>query len=92
MHRISVTYEVTVEKDLSMDLDEIIDAVIKDLDNDSEFNLYTLQCMFGDNMGYYLENLNIINDLSVLSDYVQDEIFEKFTSRVLERYPELNES
>ena len=42
-------------------------------------------------MGYYLEKLNIINDSSVLSEYVQDEIFEKFTSRVLERYPELDE-
>lgn len=74
-----------------MDLDEVIDAVIKDLDNDSEFGLFTLQCVFGDNMGYYLEKLNIINDSSVLSEYVQDEIFEKFTSRVLERYPELDE-
>lgn len=70
-----------------MDLDEVIDAVIKD----SEFDLFTLQCVFGDNMGYYLEKLNIINDSSVLSEYVQDEIFEKFTSRVLERYPELDE-
>lgn len=84
MHRISVTYEIIVEKDLSMDLDEVIDAVIKDLDNDSEFDLFTLQCVFGDNIGYYLEKLNIINDSSVLSEYVQDEIFEKFTSRVLE--------
>lgn len=44
MHRISVTYEIIVERDLSMDLDEVIDAVIKDLDNDSEFDLFTLQC------------------------------------------------
>lgn len=42
MHRISVTYEIIVERDLSMDLDEVIDAVIKDLDNDSEFDLFTL--------------------------------------------------
>lgn len=90
MHRISVTYEITVEKDLSMDMDEVIDAVVKDLDNDSEFSLFTLQCAFGDNIGYYLEKLNIINDSSVLSEYVQDEIIEEFTNRVSERYPELD--
>lgn len=45
MHRISVTYEIIVERDLSMDLDEVIDTVIKDLD-DSEFDLFTLQCVF----------------------------------------------
>lgn len=90
MHRISVTYEITVEKDLSIDMDEVIDAVVKDLDNDSEFSLFTLQCAFEDNIGYYLEKLNVINDSSVLSEYVQDEILEKFTNRMLERYPELD--
>ena len=74
-----------------MELDEVIEEGMKYLDNVSEFFLFTLQCVFGDNMGYYLEKLNIINDSSVLSEYVQDEIFEKFTSRVLERYPELDE-
>lgn len=90
MYRILITYKIIVERDLFMDLDEVIDAVIKDLD-DSEFDLFTLQCAFRDNMGYYLEKLNIINDSGVLPEYVQDEVFEKFTSRVLERYPELDE-
>ena len=57
MHRISVTYEIIVERDLSLDLDEVIDAVIKDLDNDSEFDLFTLQCVFGDNMGILLREI-----------------------------------
>lgn len=78
MHRISVTYEIIVERDLSMDLDEVIDAVIKDLDNDSEFDLFTLQCVFGDNMGYYLEKFkHKLMTQVFLSEYVQDEIFEK---------------
>lgn len=61
--------------------------------NNRELYIVYVECDAndGDNMGYYLEKLNIINDSSVLSEYVQDEIFEKFTSRVLERYPELDE-
>lgn len=53
-------------------------------------SLFDLQCVFGDNMNYYLEKLGLIKDSEELSDYAEDEIFEEFTSRIIERYPELD--
>lgn len=41
-------------------------------------------------MNYYLEKLGLIKDSEELSDYAEDEIFEEFTSRIIERYPELD--
>ena len=94
MHNITVTYETVVTKKLSLDIDQIIDTVIKDTKNDADgekISLFDLQCVFGDNMSYYLEELGFIKDPEELSEYTEDEIFKKFTSRVLERYPELDE-
>lgn len=94
MHNITVTYETVVTKKLSLDIDQIIDTVIKDTKNDADgekISLFDLQCVFGDNMSYYLEELGLIKDPEELSEYTEDEIFKKFTSRVLERYPELDE-
>lgn len=95
MHNITVTYETVVTKKLSLDIDQIIDTVVKDTKNDADgekISLFDLQCVFGDNMSCYLEELGLIKDPEELSEYAEDEIFEEFTNRILERYPELDES
>lgn len=89
MNNVLITYQV--EKTLSMDLDVVIDAVIKDLEHPTEFDLYEIQCLFGDNMEDYLRKLNIIDESDDLPYYVQDDVLSAFTDRLLELYPELNE-
>lgn len=93
MHNITVTYETVVTKKLSLDIDQVIDLVVENTKKDAdgeEMSLFDLQCVFGDNMNYYLEKLGLIKDSEELSDYAEDEIFEEFTSRIIERYPELD--
>ena len=61
MHNITVTYETVVTKKLS--LDQVIDLVVEDTKKDAdgeEMSLFDLQCVFGDNMNYYLEKLGLI--------------------------------
>lgn len=89
MHNITVTYETVVTKKLSLDIDLVVEDTKKDADGE-EMSLFDLQCVFGDNMNYYLEKLGLIKDSEELSDYAEDEIFEEFTSRIIERYPELD--
>lgn len=74
-----------------MDLDVVIDTVIKDLEHPTEFDLYEIQCQFDDNMEDYLRKLNIIDESDDLPYYVQDDVLAAFTDRLLELYPELNE-
>lgn len=93
MHNITITYETVVTKKLSLDIDQIIDLTVEDTKKSAdgkEISLFDLQCVFGDNMNYYLEKLGLIKKPEELSDYAEDEIFDKFTSRILERYPELD--
>ena len=94
MHNITVTYETVVTKKLPLDIDQIIDVVVEDTKNyaDGEkISLFDLQCVFGDNMSYYLKELGLIKDSEELPEYAEDEIFKEFTNRILERYPELDE-
>lgn len=45
MHNISVTYEVVIEKEVSIDLDRVIEAVLNDLREDSDdFDLFAIDC------------------------------------------------
>lgn len=65
MHNITVTYETVVTKKLSLDIDQVIDLVVEDTKKDAdgeEMSLFDLQCVFGDNMNYYLEKLGLIKD------------------------------
>lgn len=61
----------------------MVEDTKKDADGE-EMSLFDLQCVFG-----YLEKLGLIKDSEELSDYAEDEIFEEFTSRIIERYPEV---
>ena len=90
MNNVLITYQV--EKTLSMDLDVVIDAVIKDLEHPTKFDLYEIQCLFSDNMEDYLRKLNIIDESDDLPYYVQDDVLAAFTDRLLELYPKLNEA
>lgn len=93
MHNISVTYEVVIEKEVSIDLDRVIEAVLNDLREDSDdFDLFTIDCQFGDNIEYYLNKLGIIDESVELSDYALDEIYDKFMERMAETHPEFSEN
>lgn len=93
MHNISITYEVVVEKEVSIDLDRIIEAVLNDLREDSDdFDLFAIDCQFVDNIEYYLNKLGMIDEYVELSDYVRDEIYNKFMERMSETHPEFSEN
>lgn len=91
MHNISVTYEVVVEKELFIDLDKVIEAVLNDLKEDSDdFGLFDISCQFGDNVEHYLNKLGIIDESIELGNYTLDEIYDKFMERVEETHPEFS--
>lgn len=93
MRNISVTYEVVLEKELSIDLDRVIELVLNDIRKDSnDFDLFSIGCQFGDNIEYYLNKLGIIDESVELPDYTLDEIYDKFMERVLEMHPEFAEN
>lgn len=61
MHNISVTYEVVIEKEVS--IDRVIEAILNDLREDSDdFDLFAIDCQFGDNIEYYLNKLGMIDE------------------------------
>ena len=87
MQNFTVTYETVPTKELSLGIDQVTDLVAEDTKKDAdgqEMSLFDRQCVFGDNMNYYLEKLGMIKDSEELSDYAEDEIFEEFTSRIIE--------
>ena len=93
MHNISVTYEVVIEKEVSIDLDRVIEAVLNDLREDSDdFDLFAIDCQFGDNIEYYLNKLGMIDESVELSNYALDEIYDKFMERMAETRPEFSEN
>lgn len=92
MYNIPITYEVVIEKEVSIDLDKVIKAVLNDLkENSNSLNLFDISCRFGDNIEYYLNKLGIIDESVELSDYTLDDIYDKFMERVSETHPEFSE-
>lgn len=89
MHRLAITYEVTIPQLTYIDIDEIIEAVIDDLKkNGRVINLPHLTYEFEDNVGYYLEHLKMMDDASLLNDSTVEEICEEFERRVVITHPE----
>lgn len=89
MNNITVPYEIIIEKELDIDLDEIIDAVIEDIQSDGdEVNSSTLEYTFADNIGYYLEKLGLIYDSDVLTNNALDYIYDEYMEAITKKFPE----
>lgn len=89
MQKLAITYEVTMSQHAYIDIDEIIEAVITNLKVEGNaINLDYLSYEFEDNVGYYLESLNMINDASLLSESTVETICEAFRHRAAEIHPE----
>lgn len=87
MQKLAITYEVTMSQ--HADIDEIIEAVITNLKVEGKaINLDYLSYEFEDNVGYYLESLNMINDASLLSESTVETICEAFRYRAARIHPE----
>lgn len=87
MQKLAITYEVTMSQ--HADIDEIIEAVITNLKVEGNaINLDYLSYEFEDNVGYYLESLNMINDASLLSESTVETICEAFRYRAARIHPE----
>lgn len=92
MYNIPIIYEVILTKEASIDIDLLIDLVIKEAKEDNiELCLSDIMFIFDDNLYYYLMQMEELEDVNNLPTYVEDEIYSKFTTRLLERFPELNE-
>lgn len=87
MQKLAITYEVTMSQ--HADIDEIIEAVITNLKVEGKaINLDYLSYEFEDNVGYYLESPNMINDASLLSESTVETICEAFRYRAARIHPE----
>ena len=89
MQKLAITYEVTMSQHADIDIDEIIEAVITNLKVEGKaINLDYLSYEFEDNVEYYLESLNMINDASLLSESTVETICEAFRYRAARIHPE----
>lgn len=89
MNNITVPYEIIIKKELDIDLDEIIDAVIEDIQSDGdEVNSSTLEYTFADNIGHYLEKLGLIYDSDVLTNNALDYIYDEYMEAITKKFPE----
>lgn len=85
MQKLAITYEVTMSQHADID----IEAVITNLKVEGKaINLDYLSYEFEDNVGYYLESLNMINDASLLSESTVETICEAFRYRAARIHPE----
>lgn len=93
MNNTLITYETVVTKELYIDIDKVIDLAISDIKNkpDSTVSLFRLQCIFWDKIDCYLRKLNLLGDSGELPEEAIDNIYDAFTNRILELYPELDE-
>ena len=83
MQKLAITYEVTMSQHAD------IEAVITNLKVEGKaINLDYLSYEFEDNVGYYLESLNMINDASLLSESTVETICEAFRYRAARIHPE----
>ncbi len=88
MYGITVSY--TVPKELHVDIDELINSIVEEYFSEKPKDFFSIQCIFGDNIDYFLEKYGIIEDASVLSESALNEIYDEFTNRLTELYPDDN--
>lgn len=87
----SITYTVTIEEEISFDLDKVIEAILTTLREDSnEINLINIDNEWCANIEYYLYKLGIIDDSVELSDDTLDEVYEGVMKRLSEIYPKIS--
>ena len=92
MYNIPIKYEIVIEKEVLIDLDKIIEMVIKDINelgDEYDKSISFIDDYFNDNIEYYLDILKIIDSSVELSEDTLDIIHDKIMSRLSNIHPEL---
>ena len=92
MYNIPIKYEIVIEKEVLIDLDKIIEMVIKDINelgDEYDKSISFIDDYFNDNIEYYLDILKMIDPSVELSEDTLDIIHDKIMSRLSNIHPEL---
>ena len=92
MYNIPIKYEIVIEKEVLIDLDKIIEMVIKDINelgDEYDKSISFIDDYFNDNIEYYLDILKMIDSSVELSEDTLNIIHDKTMSRLSNIHPEL---
>ena len=91
MYNIPIKYEIVIEKEVLIDLDKIIEMVIKDINelgDEYDKSISFIDDYFNDNIEYYLDILKMIDPSVELSEDTLNIIHDKTMSRLSNIHPE----